>query len=345
MNPVRPLLRVRESVAYRAEKLLRDKVLDDDSVYRDHCYATDTRWILALKTVIRPERLLEQAAYGQALRLPQSVTRAVRKPPTPADADLALADRIVGALRQNGMVKLEGHFADLAQRLADRHEIRSDRFEPSDAYWRKWVSPTGSEELTEFSLDPTLLTAVSRYYGAQPFHRDTPAVNVTYPTVSGDEAIESGKMAADWHYDTPNLISIHLLLCDVEPTGSRMLYARKSHRHRRAALGASDRRYSEEYVRGRYEIADCAGPIGTVYVFDNNGLHRLDPVPGSFRSTCEIYFTPGNRLITLEERRASGNSDEIKLDDSIWGELALPPGLSELQARSLDGVLGVRGGA
>ena len=85
---------------------------------------------------------------------------------------------------------------------------------------------------------------------------------------------------------------MHLILHDTAADGTRMLFANRSHRVPRSASGVR----TEENVTSRYSITDCAGPRGTLYMFDNSGLHRPHAVANSLRATFEFYFTPGNNI-------------------------------------------------
>lgn len=332
--------RRRARVAGRAELLLNSRILADGDVYYEDCHATDARWILALKNLIAPERLLERARYGQVLPLPAPLTRAT----APAAHDTNGADgrvaELVRSLKRDGVAILKSD-PRTTRHIANRFGSDPTRYEPSDHYWRTWVSPTADETIRAWCLDPLVLATVARYYRAQPYLRDVPTVNVTYPSVTSAEArhLETD-YASNWHYDTPNLVSVHLLLHDIGPEDTRMLYARGSHKRFHTHLGDSDRWHSDEYVRAQYPVMDCVGEAGTAYIFDNNGLHRLEAVKGSFRSTFEAYFTPGNALITLAARRTLEETSSIKLDPSVMDDFDLPADLSDLQRESLSGLLG-----
>jgi hypothetical protein len=341
MNPKTIIQQGGARAAGRFDRLLTTRVLKDQSSYYEDCYGTDSRLVLAAKNVLAPGRLLTRARYGQLVPLPTIMTRASAIGSHRLDGGGGEAERLLVELRRNGVARMAVD-RETAEHIARAYGASPDPYEPSAHYWRTWVSPTADDVIRNWCLNPVLVATLARYYRAQPYMRDTPAVNVTYPSVTSSEArhLESD-YASNWHFDTPNLLSVHLLISDVEPTGTRMLYALRSHKRNRAQLADSDRWYSEEYVRAHYEVMDCAGPAGTAFIFDNNGLHRLEAVKGRFRSTFEMYFTPGNGLISLAERRTLQETESVKLDASIHQELA-DEDLSQLQRASLAGLRGER---
>lgn len=113
--------------------------------------------------------------------MPNRLTRATPAAAAPTDVDEAEVNRIVSALRKDGIIKLDGRFAEQAARIAERYDIREDRYEPSDAYLGQWLNLALDDDVLQLSLDPVLLTALARYYRAQPYLRDVPVIGITYP--------------------------------------------------------------------------------------------------------------------------------------------------------------------
>lgn len=333
---------VRDKLAYRFERTLNSRFLNDPSVYHDDRRSTDEWWILAVKNALNPERLKTRARYGQLRGVPKrfSVARPAGAPP--ADLDRGEVSRLVAEFRRNGVVQLPGDRRELVGRIAQRYGAVEGNWQPADHYTRTLIDPTHDEDALALVTDPTLLGLLAAYYGAQPFIRDAPTVNITYPNISAEEARTSGSdWASDWHWDTANLLSVHVMLCDIATDGTRMLYAKGSHKRPHVRIGETDRWYSEEFIRSRYEIFDCAGPTGSVFVFDNNGLHRLEPVMNRFRASFEFYWTPGNSLHSLAERATMEESDWVRLDDELRsGDRGELPQLAPLQRQALAGLLG-----
>lgn len=332
---------VRDKLAYRFEQELNKRLLTDESIYHDDRRSTDARWVLAVKNVLAPQRALTRARYGQLPLVPARFSQARPAGAPPADLNRAELRSLLAELRRGGVVQLPGDRRELVGRLAERYGALESNWSPSGHYTRTLIDPTQDEDALALVTDPPLVALLAAYYGAQPFVRDAPTVNITYPNIGAEEARATGSdWASDWHWDTPNLLSVHVMLDDIQPDGTRMLYAKGSHRRPHVRIGDTDRWYSEEFVRGRYPIVDCAGPMGSVWIFDNNGLHRLEPVLNRYRASFEFYWTPGNDLNTLADRAALESTDWIVIHDSLRGGRGPLPELSPLQRQALAGLLG-----
>jgi hypothetical protein len=286
---------------------------------------------------------LTRARYGQLGPLPArfSLARTAGRPP--ADLNRAELRSLLSEFRRHGVVQLPGDRRELVARIAERYDALESSLSPSGHYTRTLVDPTHDEDALQLVTDPLLLALLAGYYRAQPFVRDAPTVNITYPDIGAEEARATGSdWESDWHWDTPNLLSVHVMLDDIAPDGTRMLYAKGSHRRPHVRMGETDRFYSEELVRSRYPIVDCAGPMGSVWIFDNNGLHRLEPVLNRFRASFEFYWTPGNALHSLAERAAEEDTEWVRMHPSLRATERgrLPATLSPLQRRALAGLLG-----
>lgn len=333
---------IREKLAYRFERTLNSRFLKNPELYHDDRRSTDARWVLAVKNVLAPERMLTRARYGQVPGVPRRFTKAQPAGAPPSDLDRTEVARLLAEFRRNGVVQLPGDRSEPVRRIAERYGALAEQWEPSDHYTRTLLDPTADEDALGLVTDPLLLGLLAGYYGAQPFVRDAPTVNITYPNITAEEA-RGGETdwASDWHWDTPNLLSVHVMLCDIEPDGTRMLYAKGSHKRPHVRIGETDRWYSEEFIRSRYDVFDCAGQAGSVFVFDNNGVHRLEAVPNRFRASFEFYWTPGNSLNSLAERAALEQTELVRVHEALRsgsrGEL---PSLAPLQRRALGGLLG-----
>lgn len=184
----------RGKLAYTFDRFLSNRVLTSPKLYGGDCYSSDARWVLAVKNALQPARFTTQFTYGQVLPLPNRLTRATPAAAAPADVDEAEVNRIVSALRKDGIIKL-----------------------------------------------------------------------------------------------------------------------------------------------------DCDGPLGTVYIFDNNGVHRLHALPGTFRALLQNNYTPGNSLTSIIERRKTEVTDRATLHPSVFDDIDVAgKGLSPLQDAALDGARGTR---
>ncbi|HET8892665.1 MAG TPA: hypothetical protein VFM96_01010 [Gaiellaceae bacterium] len=333
---------IRAGISNKVESALNARVVNDPKIFYEDQRATDTWWVLAVKNVLAPERLMTRARYGQALRFPARLSRAERASSAPPAVDRGLVSRLAAEFRREGVVQLPGDRSALAHAISERYGAIADRHEPADDYLRTFLDPTADLDALSLITDPLLLSVLAAHYGAQPFLRDSPTVNITYPNITLDEVRgHTTDWASNWHWDTPNLLSVHVMISDIPPDGTRMLYAKGSHKRPHVRMGGTDRFYSEEFVRSRYPIFDCAGPSGSIFVFDNNGLHRLEPVRGRFRASFEFYFTPGNDLISFAARRAGQQTDRIRIHENLAaGEHHDLPPLAPLQRRALAGLLG-----
>ncbi|HVH50666.1 MAG TPA: hypothetical protein VM690_00845, partial [Gaiellaceae bacterium] len=270
---------IRAGISNKFESALNARVVNNPKVFYEDQRATDAWWVLAVKNVLAPERLMTRARYGQALHFPALLSKAERAGAAPPDVDRGLVSRLAAEFRREGVVQLPGDRSALARAIAERYGAVADKNEPADDYLRTFLDPTADPDALALVTDPLLLSVLAAHYGAQPFLRDSPTVNITYPNITLEEVRgHTTDWASNWHWDTPNLLSVHVMISDIESDGTRMLYARRSHKRPHVRMGGTDRFYSEEFVRSRFSIFDCAGPVGSVFVFDNNGLHRLEPV-------------------------------------------------------------------
>lgn len=110
-----PVPELRDRVAYRFERLLNQRVLMDSNVFYEDCRSTDAGWVLAVKNLLAPERLLARARYAQALGVPVRFSRAEPAGTPPADLDPAEVARLVAEFERNGVVQLSGDRSELAR--------------------------------------------------------------------------------------------------------------------------------------------------------------------------------------------------------------------------------------
>ena len=85
-----------------------------------------------------------------------------------------------------------------------------------------------------------------------------------------------------------------LLLTDVADDGQRMDYIRGTHGHRRSWGDYSETRFTDEDALSLGEVLKCAGPAGTVVIFDTNGLLGGNRNLSSTRDTITANFTAGH---------------------------------------------------
>jgi hypothetical protein len=201
-------------------------------------------------------------------------------------------------LRSDGIVFLDGYFKDQVDRLV------SDNIKDNDCTKNRYYfynDIVQSEDLYQILNDESLIKIASEYYGVKSFYRYRPNVNLTNP--ARDDLDSRKKMtqlekdedfADEWHVDSVYNLQYHILLRDVSPGESRMLFAKGRE------VGFFDRfcgYASEEYVRKNFAVVDCWGSKGTVILFDGSThWHRLFPVRDKKRFTSSVLFTRGQQI-------------------------------------------------
>lgn len=284
-----------ESVIQKFHKKNTDFFFDDFQ-------GDDHPLILGIKNLFFPERLLTKLAYDQIFSLPRPFSKALSFKPTLTSEQVGQA---IAELRSDGITKLPVYAPEVAKIISDSLEIKADEKIHSAGYSRKLDFTFSAPAILEYLTDLPLLNILGGYLNAQPFLRTIPGVSQSFPNNNYQDLLKinnSGTLKdtdyfnLKWHFDTVNLVNVHLLLNDVSSSGTRMLYAKKSHKKHHLNLGPRDYHYSENFVRSKYEVVDCSGLAGTVIIFDANGLHRMHPVKDSFRAMYCHLVTPGNDL-------------------------------------------------
>ena len=237
------------------------------------CYYGCDWWPLLLaKNILRPRRFLTRWWYGNVWR-----THSIQSP-----------------LHQHGIQCWPGHFESFARVVNQRYPLSRHR---GVGYQGEGYIPIGGDVVH----DPMILACLSSYFACspvirEPFHH---TVAIPYedmkPTRSMRAADEPFNVG--WHYDTPNLVQLVILLNDVSDTDSHMQYARGEHRRLRVNLTKWDYYYSDEYAERHFDVVKCVGPIGTAYLFDTNAPHRFYMVKDSMRAMIKVGYTPGNAVL------------------------------------------------
>lgn len=281
---------------------------------------TDHPLVLTLANLRQPQRIIRLAMYDQVIgRLPLiSKTRPAKAIKGPIDQ--AFVDHAHATIDEKGIVVFPGLFADVARQLRERYMRAEKDYEAFDRYERTFFNPTCNQLISSFILREEFLVLAAKYMRCQPYLRLGPSLAVLKPehTTVAKLGVPHGLEESSWHIDTPTLFGFHLILNDTTAANTRMRYAIGSHKVRRSVSGVR----SEESVEARYDIVDCIGPAGTLYIFDHNGLHRKHAVAGSLRATFEFYYTAGNQCFSVEQMRWSIEVDKKrgKPDRQVCGE-------------------------
>jgi len=144
--------------------------------------------------------------------------------------------------------------------------------------------------LAALLLDDLVLAGIEGYYG-KPIALALAQAQRLEPIASYE-----GK-AFQWHHDTKGkYVKAMWLLTDVPSTGQRMSYVVGSHAMRHRWSSYEDTRFPDEQARRLGPVVECAGPAGTVIVFDTNGIHRGNRNLGPRRDTVVGVYTAGRYL-------------------------------------------------
>lgn len=309
------------------------------SIYR-RAVVTDHPLMVSLTNVRAPRRYGRRVVYDQVFGKIPFISKSRPAQAAGGPVDREMVDHAVSTLKSRGVVSFPGHFAEVAARIRAQYAKPESEYEAANLYYRTFFGPTGGALITDLSLDETMLAIASEYMGCQPYLRHGAALAILKPadTTVPQYGVFNGLQDWPWHIDTPNLLSFHILLNDIDENDSHMLYAVNSHKINRAASGIR----TEELITGRNEIYPCCGPAGTVYIFDNNGFHRPHAVADSMRMTFEFYFTPGNQIFSMQQMRsivasdaARGKRDKQFDGDGMFDEIEIPESFSPIQREAL----------
>jgi len=302
-----------------------NRVFSDGASFKFPLLANAHPFILLVKNLIRPARLYKKFRYGQLGPLSRITSKADAVPEDViAQAQQAGGfDQYVETLRQDGVLIIDGHFKDLADKISDSVYFNppSNSEEPYD-YEQLTICPFADQSVFEVVSDPLLLGILSKYLHSQPYLRSTTNICWTSPRVEQEFAEkiyceDMKELAAArrnnsyvagapkgkprltrntlWHYDTVNNLTIRVLLGNNERTESHLKYALKSHRHHHVqTVPIVDYEYSEDYIERHFQTIDCVGSPGTLMILDTNGIHRLHAVPGKGRLELAWCVGPGN---------------------------------------------------
>lgn len=217
------------------------------------------------------------------------------------------------ALQDEGIVFLEGYFKDQVSSLARDNidEIKDPRNKQYFIY-----ELAQNEAFFEILNNKSLINIASAYYGVQSYYRYRPSINFVNPAREdirsgqrGNQEDEESFEGDEWHVDSIYNLQYHILLNDVLPGQSRMLFAKGD------PVGIFDRFSkfaSEEYVQKHFSILDCYGPKGTVYLFDGSKhWHRFYPVKASTRASCSVLFSRGQQVAKPGDYETSLNQAKI----------------------------------
>ncbi|GEM_PF-1025092 len=106
----------------------------------------------------------------------------------------------------------------------------------------------------------------------------------------------------NWHHDARGRkLNVMFLLTDTTATDQRLTYVTGSHRMVHSLKRCLCNSYSSEEIdrkrakHSEWKVVECAGPAGTLVLFDGNGLHRGNRNLGAVRDTLMTRFMSDQR--------------------------------------------------
>jgi hypothetical protein len=200
---------------------------------------------------------------------------------------------IVEQLRTDGVCVLERYLDD--GRLASVQAAAAAALEAApvngpDARTVLQIDLNPYPALAELLLDDLILAACEGYYGRPVFlaHHKLQRLEPTAPYE--DRAFR-------WHHDNKGpYLRAMWLLTDVPADGQRMSFVVGSHRQWRPLTGYAETRFGDGEARRLGPVVECAGPAGSVVLFDANGIHRGNRNQGPRRETLFGTYTVGRYL-------------------------------------------------
>jgi len=153
-----------------------------------------------------------------------------------------------------------------------------------------------SAAFSRAAMDPWILALVRYYWGKPVFLAHSSGYRLD-PSPGGRKI---GPF--QWHHDANRKqLKALIYLDDVSREGQRMDYLPGTHRiwHRfgRGPGGYEETRIPDEAVVPYGQPVRCAGPAGTVLLFDTNGIHRGNQNQSAKRDVWVFQYTAGRHLL------------------------------------------------
>jgi len=287
--------------------LLRLSFQRNSRYFYGRYFGTDHLFVLVIKNLIRPKRIIKKFLYRQIVPIPFILSAASQNEELPELTNEWKKN--IEILKRDGIVFIPGFFKKKSEAINEYYKLNAQEFPPKDKY-HKFDADFNNLDIFNIAVDPMVLTILANYYGCQPYHRHQPFINCTHLN-NTREPLTPG-FNDFWHYDTVNQMTAHVLLNDISVSDNCMFYAKGSHRTHREYISRNDYFYSEEYMNDNFEIIPCIGESGTLVIFDSNGIHRVDLKPSTFRSYLHLNFLPGNDVVDNSRGIQAAFSDETK---------------------------------
>jgi len=219
---------------------------------------------------------------------------------------LGIADRLC----RDGMVILPGYF-DAAKLVKMREEFERLIMltPPNEESTRTNSIHISTDRLaqsrvySDLAFEPELLRLTQYYWGKPVVLNGTGGTRIE-PYTSDDYG------SYQWHHDGKRKqVRILILLVDVPADGQRTEVVAGSNHYWYEDLTAS--RMSCEQALAAGSVVDCAGPAGSVVVFDTNAMHRGNRNSGPRRDTWNFAYRAPDALTTKLAKRPPLHPDTI----------------------------------
>ena len=178
-----------------------------------------------------------------------------------------------------------------------------------------------SKSLIDIWLDDKILKFLEYYSGQKIYAREYPRLVYTKyfygddlnskDEFDGKYKNSNVKVPYFWHTDhTAGLISLHILLEDIDLKSTHMQYLPESNHY----LNSRDL-YSDQTVENfKNAPVNCIGKKGTIYFHSGNTLHRVVGRKNSSRLGLILSFSPGTGIEMDCNRISKALSKDFKFD-------------------------------
>jgi hypothetical protein len=207
--------------------------------------------------------------------------------------------RLISQFIEQGIVVLPNFFSgDRLKRLQNEFRVIAGAGGDPDQYGKISYSSAGlarSPELSRAAVDKNLLQFVWSYWGKPVVLAQSSGLRIESFQSNSEDALKG------WHHDNKRKqVKIMVLLTNVPEDGQRMDYLPGTQRiwHQSCTHEAS--RFIPEEVRKFGTPIRCAGPAGTVVIFDTNGIHRPNRNSGPSRDVWVFNYTAGRHIFEMK---------------------------------------------
>lgn len=227
--------------------------------------------------------------------------------------------KLVRELKENGIAALPNYFdrermleiVNKAQSCFANDELTDTNYRDGVLYNRIVKRPLHDiPEFLDLILDPYLLAVIRAYFG----RRIVLAESSLEQLPPSDQVAGSYK----WHFDIRGKqLKMMIMLSDVGEDGQHFSFVPGTH-VRRSYLSQGESRFTDEDLKqnGWWEkVVNCTGTIGTVLLFDTNGIHRGTRKPTTTRENITSNFNTGFRHLYplhISKESAAKLTDEQK---------------------------------